>query len=647
MKKRAMRVVAVVLAAFMMLAMCGCDDMLYLLSEYAMDSSSLDSFYEDYGLSSFYDSYGYDFGDYSYVSLDDYYGSYGDYYSDYSDSYSDSNSSSSNSGDIIVVTDIPETNVLDTTLREPLTTINGDGSDEVTVMIFMCASNLESESGLAYMDIKEMMSATINSNVNIVIETGGCTKWTTSQISGSTNQRHVIQNGKLTTVESRLGQKDMTDGETLTDFIKYCAEEYPANRNILILWDHGAGAVDGWGYDEYNYYDTLTIDEMGEALYNAGVTFDFIGFDACLMSTMEVACVLYDFADYMIASEDYESGYGWEYKYWLTELAENPGISTPELAKIICDDFVTESSGEDAILAAVDLSYMKLVYSTWRAFAFAAKDQLLDSNFTWTIENEGVRSLDDILGLLSTEADIADMMAIASSVEGIEETEALKSALAGAIAYCSANSGCADLTGLAVTLPYGDSSSYRTIETVFSNVGFDDEYIDLLGEFTSVSAGAGSYDWSDWYSTYDDYGTWSDYYSDYSDSYSNYDWDSWGGWGDFFAGYLGGTAGSYFSDYFSDYYGYYGDYASEDSDEYSSYDEYYSDNYGSYTMEDYYNDYYNGYSDYGFGYSDYDYDYYNDYYDYYDYYYNDYYSDYYYGDGYSDWSDWFSSWFGW
>lgn len=642
MKKRVTRVVAVLLAAFMMLSMCGCDDMLYLLSEYAMDPSSLEEYLGTYD-QSFYEDYGYDFGDYSYISLEDYYGN-SDYYSD----YASDNDQSDPGNDIIVVSDIPETNILDSTIRQPLTTIYGDGSDEVTVMIYMCASNLESESGLGYMDIKEMMSATINSNVNIVIETGGCTKWTTSQISGSTNQRHVIQNGRLTTVESRLGQKDMTDGDTLTDFIEYCAEEYPANRNILILWDHGAGSVDGWGYDEYNYYDTLTIDELGEALYNAGVTFDFIGFDACLMSTMEVACVLYDFADYMIASEDYESGYGWEYKYWLTELAENPAISTPELAKIICDDFVTESSGEDAILAAVDLSYMKLVYSTWRAFAFAAKDQLLDSNFTWTIENEGVRSLDDILGLLSTEADIADMMAIASSVDGIEEAEALKSALANAIAYCSANSGCSDMTGLAVTLPYGDSTGYRSIETIFGNVGFDDEYIDLLGEFTSVSSGAGSYDWSDWYSTYDDYGTWSDYYSEYGDSYSEYDWDSWGGWGDFLAGYLGGTAGSYFSDYFSDYYGHYDDYASsEDSDEYESYDEYYADTYGEYSMEDYYNNYYNDYSDYGFGYSDYDYDYYNDYYDYYDYYYGDYYNDYYYGDSYSDWDSWFNEWFGW
>ncbi len=627
MKKKAVRILAVITAALMVLTMCGCEDMLYLLSEYALDPSET--------LDSFYSNYGYDFGDYSYVPMDN-----GD----------TGTSNSGNNGDsVIVISDIPETNVLDHTLREPLTQLNGDGSDIVTVMIYMCASNLESDSGLGYMDIKEMMDATSSGNLNIVIETGGCKKWSTSQISGSTNQRHIIQNGRLTTVEKRLGQRDMTEGDTLTDFIEYCAEEYPANRNILILWDHGAGSIDGWGSDEYNYYDTLTIDELGEALYNAGVTFDFIGFDACLMSTMEVACVLYDFADYMIASEDYESGYGWEYKYWLSELAKNPSIPTVNLAKTICDDFIAESSSEDAILAAIDLSYMKLVYSTWRSFAFAAKDQLLDSNFTWTIENEGSRrSINDLLGAFSLQADIADMMAIASSVKGVPESEALISALAGAIAYCSANAGCAEMTGMAVTLPYGDSSGYRSLEKIFSNVGFDDEYIDLLGEFTSVSHGAGSYDWSDWYSMFDDYGTWTDYYTDNSDSYSEYDWDSWGGWEDFFAGYLGGTAGNYFSDYFSDYYGHYDDYSnSEENDQYSSYDDYYNDIYGGSSMEDYYNNYYDGYYDHGFGYSDYDYNDYSDYYDYYDYFYDDYYNDYYYGDDYNSYDDWFSDWFSW
>ena len=42
----------------------------------------------------------------------------------------------------------------------------------------------------------------------------------------------------------------MTDPNTLEAFIKWGAENYPANRMCLILWDHGGGSVSGYGYDQ-------------------------------------------------------------------------------------------------------------------------------------------------------------------------------------------------------------------------------------------------------------------------------------------------------------------------------------------------------------------------------------------------------------
>lgn len=502
MRKNATRLAAVLLSVIMLVFMCGCDEILNeMLSEYM-------------------GSYVYDDG--SSVA-------------DVGDGGDDVDNIDAQGGDPVVA---PTTDFLDGALREPLTKLVGGGRDVVTVMVYICASNLESESGLAFMDIQEMTKATASSKLNIVIETGGCKRWSTSDISGTTNQRHVISDGRLTTIDKRVGRKDMTDGDTLSDFIEFCADEYPANRNILILWDHGAGAIDGWGYDEYNYYDTLTIDELSAALYKAGVTFDFIGFDACLMSTLEVACALYNYADYMIASEDYESGYGWEYQYWLTELARNTSKPTAELAKTICDDFVSESGTADAILCATDLAYTKLMYTAWRDFAFAAKEQLLDSNFSWSSENDGGRLFDLLTGY-STESDIDDMMAIANAVEGVEESQALISVLANAIIYSKSNSGCDKMTGLAVTLPYGDSSGYNSLRSIFGNIGFDDEYIDLLGEFVDVSHGADTYDWSDWYDTFDDYGTWSDYFGDYGDLLTDFDWSDWGGWEDLLSGFLG------------------------------------------------------------------------------------------------------------
>ena len=60
----------------------------------------------------------------------------------------------------------------------------------------------------------------------------------------------------------------------------------------------------GYGYDEkYPGQGSMTLDEINTALENAGVKFDFIGFDACLMATAETALVCSEYADYMIASE--------------------------------------------------------------------------------------------------------------------------------------------------------------------------------------------------------------------------------------------------------------------------------------------------------------------------------------------------------
>ena len=126
----------------------------------------------------------------------------------------------------------------------------------------------------------------------------------------------------------------MTKPDTLTGFIQWCNQNYPANRRELIFWDHGGGSISGYGYDEKNPGSgSMTLSGINQALKNAGVTFDFIGFDACLMATVETALMLDDYADYMIASEETEPGVGWYYTNWLTELSADPSMSTLEIGK--------------------------------------------------------------------------------------------------------------------------------------------------------------------------------------------------------------------------------------------------------------------------------------------------------------------------
>lgn len=134
--------------------------------------------------------------------------------------------------------------------RSKRTEIYGKGLDNVTIMVYMCGTDLESKSAMATKDLVEMTRATLGGNVQILVYTGGCTKWNNNVVSSQYNQLYQVADGGLKCLVSNAGTGSMTNPDTLADFILWCAENYPANRNELILWDHGGGSVSGFGYDQ-------------------------------------------------------------------------------------------------------------------------------------------------------------------------------------------------------------------------------------------------------------------------------------------------------------------------------------------------------------------------------------------------------------
>ena len=233
--------------------------------------------------------------------------------------------------------------------------------DSVTVMVYMCGTDLESKYGMATKDLNEMLAATYSDKVNVIVETGGCTKWQNNKVSNATNQIHRINKDGMTLLVDNFGTESMTEPTNLTKFINYCTTNYKADRNILVFWDHGGGSVTGYGYDEKNPNSpSMTLARINSALANAGCKFDFIGFDACLMATLETDLVCNNYADYLIGSEETEPGTGWYYTNWLTMLSENTATPTVYLAQRIIDDFVNSCCAARAnaqvTLSVVDLS---------------------------------------------------------------------------------------------------------------------------------------------------------------------------------------------------------------------------------------------------------------------------------------------------
>lgn len=245
-------------------------------------------------------------------------------------------------------------------------------SADWTVLIYLCGTDLESKSGGAIADIKEMLTAKHGSNVNVIVETGGTAKWNGFNISPKSLQRWKIADGKFTKVgETKLAS--MGASSTLTDFINWGVKNYPAKKYVLEFWDHGSGSITGVCYDELYDSDSLYVYEMKEALEAANVHFEAAVFDTCLTATIEVADALSGYTDYLIASEEVLYGGCLGYAKWLTSLSEHPEWTGADLGKLIGPMYKANMAKIDLeseyTMSTIDLSKISELKKAFSAMA--------------------------------------------------------------------------------------------------------------------------------------------------------------------------------------------------------------------------------------------------------------------------------------
>lgn len=273
-----------------------------------------------------------------------------------------------------------------TSQTEPSSTDTREPKDK-TLFIYMCGSNLETKKGLAGKNIDEILSSKISDDMNIVIETGGANDWQSYDIDSNAISRYEVIDGKLSLVE-KLDNASMGDKGTLSDFLIWGQEKFPSEHNMFIFWDHGAGPTEGVCFDENYDFDSLTLNELSSAFEKAGLSkkFDIIGFDACLMASIETAAIVKDYADYMIASEEIEPSGGWDYKA-LTEAFSSDKESL-EVGKIVCDSYMEKckANGKDILstLSVFDLSYTDEML---RQFEFTTKSIIENETGTSQFSN--------------------------------------------------------------------------------------------------------------------------------------------------------------------------------------------------------------------------------------------------------------------
>ena len=376
---------------------------------------------------------------------------------------------------------------VDSRARDKYTDIIGNGKDEVTLMVYLCGTDLESRSKMATSDLQEMINADLSNKVNLIVYTGGCRSWQNNAISSSTNQIWQVKDDGIVCLEKNLGSKSMTDPDTLTYFIKNCAKNFPADRNSLIFWDHGGGSVSGFGYDEkFASTGSMSLGEIDKALTAAKVKFDFVGFDACLMATTENALMLTEHADYLIASEETEPGIGWYYTDWLTELSDNTSMSTLEIGKNIIDDFVDmcarKCPGQSTTLSIIDLAELEAtVPDAFVDFSNSTYNLIRNKDYAQVSNaRSGAREFGS-----SSKIDQVDIVHLAKNMD-TKEGEELMEVLLSAVKYNRTSSNMTNSYGLSIYFPYRKASLVDKAVDTYEQIGMDDEYAKCIQAFASM-----------------------------------------------------------------------------------------------------------------------------------------------------------------
>ena len=361
---------------------------------------------------------------------------------------------------------------------------------------YLCGSDLETNGGFASTDLAEMMEVTLPENVNVVIQTGGANAWQNEQMDATKLQRWLYNSEGLQLLEEQESAS-MGEAQTLYEFLHFANTNYPAEKVAVTFWNHGGGSVSGAAFDERYGNDSLDLSEMYQAfdaVWPANTdnpALELVGFDTCLMATVDVAATFQSFSKYLVASEEVEPGNGWLYSGWIGELAKDPTMDGQKLGTAICNTYYEgcEAVGthEQTTLSLTDLRKLTPLleaYETFgeEAFAAAAADPAFfaqlgraaadSENYGGNTREQGYTNMVD-LGHLARQT--AWMLPSAQSV---------CDALADCVLYKVGGVYRAEATGLSCYYSYnGDVDDFNGFAAVGASTAFKHLYAyGLTGE---------------------------------------------------------------------------------------------------------------------------------------------------------------------
>jgi len=355
-----------------------------------------------------------------------------------------------------------------------------------TILVYMNGSNLEMTSAAATNDLREMLYSGSNENVNVIVQTGGSEYWHNYYVDENRSQRWYA--GKFKMDELYNGElKNMAQSDTLSDFLVWGINNYNADHYAVILWNHGGGAIAGFGLDETTNGDTLILSEMKNAFDKAkketGVTFDLVAFDACLMSNIETAYVLSPYSEYMAASEGLVSEMGYAYDVFLNDIKNNTDKDGEFMGKSLINSYIYEADRKGSVASSMAVLDLKNVAEVKTKFDSTISKINVASNFDKFAKAAYSSAAAGKLVSMSEQANMVDM---GDFIKNISNTD-ISADIDKLVVYkASTKNNKENLSGISMYFPYSNIEYTKYEYQIYKNIGFSDAYTNLLKNYINV-----------------------------------------------------------------------------------------------------------------------------------------------------------------
>jgi hypothetical protein len=326
-----------------------------------------------------------------------------------------------------------------------------------------------------------------------------------------------VESGRLRELAD-WGTVDMGEPKVLGRFLKTVAQDFPAERFGLIFGDHGM-AWAGVAVAESSDSNSLAVDEITAAFRDvtkdAG-RFELIGFDACVMGSLEVARTLAPFARYLVASEEIEPADGWDYAALLSALTHTPSMDGAALGRVIVDtyhDYFAKAKRHELLekakaitLAVIDLDKVAAVDAAVAGLGSGANSFLSRGGHdAWVRlahargETEEYGRSAAAIGVAPPGSEVYDLAHVAENLKkhstdkaSVAAADAVLAAVGKAVVYSVHGAARPHASGLSIFFPPDQAALTVRSKNSYNETGFAqaNSWFPFLTTYTAVPASA-------------------------------------------------------------------------------------------------------------------------------------------------------------